>query len=285
MSEMMKMGSKTKTKSKKNKKNKKNTRNKSQSMVQRPSKQVKRKRRRKKNMFLYYLIAFTLITTTFVVLSLTVFFKLEKINISGESIYSREQIIKETKFEESKNLLLLNTVKAKERILNNLTYVDTVEISRHLPSSINIKVTACKEFANLKTDNGFVVIDKNGKVLKKGLAAKKDKLLLVKGFKPKEVEENKIMTSIDENKEEMLSKILNEISKNKFEKITEVDINDKFDIIIVFDDRVKINVGSSQDLSYKIRYSKKIIEKEQEKNNKFKGSVTLRGQEATVLIE
>ena len=50
---------------------------------------AKRKRRRKKNYALYYIILFIFIVVAGIVLSLTVFFNIDAIQVEGNSRYSR----------------------------------------------------------------------------------------------------------------------------------------------------------------------------------------------------
>ena len=117
----------------------------------------KKKKRRKKNMSLYYLMTFITVSIALVVLSLTVFFKIETIKITGSANYTQEQIIAASGIIKGDNLIRLDIKKAQQSVLNNLVNVDTVKISRKFPSEIVISVTPCEPMASIESNGTYYV--------------------------------------------------------------------------------------------------------------------------------
>ena len=84
-----------------------------------------RKRRRGSFAFLYKLLAFVLICGA-IGLALAMFFKIEDIEISGNSRYSKEQIVAAAEVKPGDNLFLLNKYDAAARI--TMRYMDRFDV-------------------------------------------------------------------------------------------------------------------------------------------------------------
>ena len=99
------------------------------------------KKKRKKS-FLKKLCVFFLIVAiiVMVVLSLTIFFPVKSIVVRGNTLYSKEEIIKASGIEKNKNLWLTGS-DAEENIPVKLPSISNAKISRKLPGNIIIEVT------------------------------------------------------------------------------------------------------------------------------------------------
>ena len=237
---------------------KKNTQNK-----QRVSQAPKKKKRRKKNMSLYYFMIFVFVSSALVILSLTVFFKVEKITVSGSSTYSKEEIIAASGIRIGNNLIRTDTKKAEQDILNTLVNVDTVKIKRKLPSEIKIEVTPTVASAIVEYNGTYNVISKNGKVIEDKLSAPKSNLIVIVGYDPENVELNKVIKSKDENKDRIVKQLLEEFKELNFTNITKIDISDRMNIKFTYQDRIEVELGTSSELSYKVKFIKAIIDEKQ----------------------
>ena len=76
-----------------------------------------------------------------IIFVMSVFFKITKIEVSGNSLYSAEEIIAASGIEEGDNLFFVNRIAAGSRVVVKLPYVDSVKISRGLPNRVTIEVT------------------------------------------------------------------------------------------------------------------------------------------------
>ena len=98
--------------------------------------EIKRGKRRKRNMSLYYATVILIVMVIFAILSVTVFFKVENVIVTGSSIYSVQEIVSVSGIEGGENMIRKNMGKAAERITEQLIYIETAKISRKLPSSV-----------------------------------------------------------------------------------------------------------------------------------------------------
>ena len=112
----------------------------------------KKRRRRKQNLSLYYAAIFFLVAVVGIILSLTVFFNVKEVTVTGNSIYTNNDIILSSGIKTGDNLIRLSSSRAEKKIVSSLPYVDTATITKKFPDKVEIEVTPSKEFANIKLD-------------------------------------------------------------------------------------------------------------------------------------
>ncbi len=235
----------------------------------------RKKRRRKKNMSLYYLTVFVVVSSALVVLSMTVFFKIDNIKVSGSSVYSKEQVIAASGIKKGENLIRADIDSAKDNILKTLVMVDDVKIKRKFPSELTIEIVPSESAAQLKNGDEYIVISRNGKILEDKLTAPKSDLQIIEGYDPVSVKPNTIVKSKDDKKDTILKEFLTEIEKLDFKGIDSIDISDRLNIKFKYQNRIDVELGSSQDLEYKINFVYLTIK--EKVTDEFKGKIVMRG--------
>ncbi len=234
-----------------------------------------KKRRNKKNLILYYIIFGVIIVATVIILSTTVFFKLEAVNITGESIYTSEEINAVVDVNEGDNLFAIDVFEIEETILATFPAIETVNVRRRLPSSIEISVTPCVKMAELEQDGEYYLISEGFKVMGMRSEIPTSETIVIYGFEANEITFGQKITSVDPNKEETLNEILTALEENEFTEITDINIEDRLNIVLVFDNRIPIELGSSYDIDYKIQIIKQTINELVEDD--FVGKLTMVG--------
>lgn len=223
------------------------------------------KRSRKKNAMLkyYILIAFFIICIGFS-LCVTFLFNINNIAIGRwqESKYSREEIAEASGISGGDNLIRLNTEKVRENILNTLEFVDDAEVVKSFPNGVIINITPSINAAYVECKGGYMLISEGWRIL--GLFDKTDddNIIIVKGFDPQSNVEKTVMTSNDNDKNEALKVILDEIKKQNIQKIKYIDLTDKYDIVINYDNRILIKIEKADDIEYKLRFAYQIVKDE-----------------------
>lgn len=129
--------------------------------VSRPS--VKRRGRRG----LYWVSALALTALVGLVLSLTVFFKIGEVSVSGDSPYTQEQVVQASGIEIGKNLWLLDTGEMAAAVKESLAYAERVSVKRRLPSTIVIEVAAPEITAAAEISGGMCLISGEGRILER----------------------------------------------------------------------------------------------------------------------
>ncbi len=235
----------------------------------------KKRRRRRQNLSLYYAIMFFLVAAVGIILSLTVFFNVKEVTVTGKSIYNDNDIILSSGIQTGDNLVRLSSSKAENKILLSLPYVDTVMITKKFPDKVEIEVTPSVEFANIKYESGYLLISSSGKILSYSAAAKSGYPIII-GCENENFEPGSLVEIADEeNNNAFYSLIETMIAEGVTEKITEIDVSDRYNISIVYDDRIRVELGSLNDISYKLRFSYMLITEKISINKK--GTLYMKG--------
>lgn len=126
----------------------------------------RRRRRRGSRGFLFKLLSLLVICGVIVV-SLTLFFKVDTVQITGEHRYTDQQILKISEIETGDNLFLMNKFNIAEKLLQKLPYIESVRISRKLPDTLLIQVTECTDTLTLVQEGQAWRISPSGKIVEK----------------------------------------------------------------------------------------------------------------------
>lgn len=236
-------------------------------------KKLKRKRKMKKAAAL---IALALVIVCIsVILVLTVFFKVNKIVISGPDVYPDNKIIEQSNIELGSSLFGVNEKEINELLTQRLPYIKSVKITRKLPDTVNVQITSTTEIAAVSYGTGYVLVDETGKVLSKASTEVNDGVAVVNGVKVKSCDEGKVISFDSEEITENFILLIQEIKSNGLEGITEIVLADNKEFKAVYDNRIIIKFGSMDDLEVKIQRAKYAIDKENQNNPYYEGVLDL----------
>lgn len=143
----------------------------------------RRRRRRGRFGFLYKLLSALLIFAA-ILTGCVVFFRVNRIEVYGQSRYTQEEIVEASGVEQGQNLFLINKPQLVDRVLTHLPYVDELSISRRLPDTLVIAVTECTPVAALEWDGAWWVLDAKCKLLEQGDAAVAQGKAVIRGITP-----------------------------------------------------------------------------------------------------
>lgn len=219
----------------------------------------KRVRRRRRNVPLYCFLIIIFVMGIGILLSVTLFFNINKINIKGEVDYSNEDIIRMSGISIGDNMVRMDTQKVGNNILNSMIYIEDVNINKKYPDTLEINVTKCVAAANIQFGNEYILVSQKGKILDK-VDSPQDDLIIVNGFEPAAETLGTYLTSNDEQKTEIYFEIFEYITNNQKNKIRNVDITDKYDIIINYDDRINFELGNANDITYKLKLAETVFD-------------------------
>ncbi len=220
------------------------------------------RRKRRRNMSLYYFIAVVFIIMALIFLSLTVFFNIKTIKITGTDLYSDEQIIQIAGINENDNLFRIDISQMRTDILNSFPYLEDITIKRKLPSTLTFTAVQAVPAANIMNeDKTFCVISTTGRIVETGVLEKKADLVTVTGMDLKVKDLGKTYQDKDSMKTTILSQILSEINTLGMSKLNTINLTDRKDIKMEYDGRLDIEIGSSVDLAFKIKYVNSVIQK------------------------
>ena len=225
-------------------------------------KRYNHKRRRGSLSFLYKLLAFVLICTA-IALALTLFFRIRTIDVSGSQRYSAQEIIDAAEVQVGDNMFFLNKYKASEQITAALPYVETVRISRQLPSTLVVTVTECTAPAAVSQDGKLWLLSGDGKIADQKTGDGKQ-YALVKGLS---LLEPQVGTAIQVPEEEqpaaqLLLTLLGLLrDKSMLSDVQTIDLSDNASVVMRYLDRFDVTFRWDADFDYKLDYLLAVVER------------------------
>ena len=201
----------------------------------------------------YPVITFVIIVFA-VIFAMSVFFKVAKITVTGNSAYTEQQIIDASGIGTGDNLFFINRIAAGSRITAKLPYIETATITRGLPNRVTITVTESQALAYIPLGNDQWTIDRTCKILGKAEGTAAAKLIRVDGitlYHPT-VGDLASTEAQDAAKITYLADILDQIqTRSMQEYITGIDMstisNPSFDYL----GRFTVKLGSDENVEYK----------------------------------
>lgn len=237
--------------------------------------QRRQKNRRKK------IIIRTLIGIIFlcvgVILALTLFFNINKIVISGDKVYSDKEIVDASGVNMGDNLIFLSKTALNEEISSELAYVGSVKIKRRLPSTLEIIVTKTDAYMAVASDGYYILLDRNGKVLEKDLETVGENIVLANLGEINSIEVGKTIVLKEEKVFTKLNDVLTECENVGITEITTIDLSDIYNIKLIYQGRITLELGETDkdNLNSKLALGKAAIERQDEENNLYRGTINL----------
>ncbi|MBR2916360.1 MAG: FtsQ-type POTRA domain-containing protein, partial [Clostridia bacterium] len=214
----------------------------------------KRKARKRKRIFvvLCFIVSCAAILT---VIFKAPFFNITKIEVEGEKILTKKQILDKADIEVGANIFSVSMSGIKNRV-KTLSYADEVEVKRAFPSIVKITVKECVPRAYIACGKKYALIDYSGKILELSKENKKYNVMTINGIK---IQSPVVGDYMENEKDERIKNCIDALTileENKtIEKVRLLDFTKLTGIKINYDDRVFVNCGSFDsydDFKYKL---------------------------------
>lgn len=220
---------------------------------------AKRMRRRRRLMPLYIFTVLLLTACVGMALSMTVFFNVTTIEMSGSAPkYTPSEIVEAGGVCKGDNLLRMDTDKIEENIESELIYVESAEVQKKYPDAVVIEIKECRESYNIFFDNGILLTSSSGKIIANSAEAA-DNLPVIYGFNPTVLTPGQHIASSDQTKDEIFDAFVRIMNTELSVPITSIDMSDKYNIVVVFDNRIEFSMGNWNEISYKITLAEAVI--------------------------
>lgn len=242
--------------------------------------QKHRRQKRKRNYTLYYIILFLFLSTTGIVLSLTVFFNIETIQVQGSEQYTQEEVLSLLDIEEGDNLLRINTGEAEDTLLRELTKADSVSVSRAFPNGLRVTVTDGVPSAQLEHDGIYYVVSQSGRILSVMDGPETGSGILISGINLTGAAEGDYVDDVQQRIWEEACAAAEEADEPEPEKpddiqdlrtffaalktaeysgVTAVDLTDDLSLTLYWENRIQVLLGSFSELDYKLAFAKTLL--------------------------
>ena len=197
-----------------------------------------------------------------VVFGVAIFFKVNTVEVQGNTVYSAEQIIEASQIRQGDNLLTVNKALAVGNIKAALPYVEDVSIARSLPDGIIIQVReSVISFAVMTDTNACWLIGPSGKALERIEPAAFNENPHINGLL---ISSPTAGDSVSSPAPTALAAALDVMKQldgtGLLEHIRVIDVEKEYDITLWYDERYEIKLGGTDEMAYKIRYLCSILE-------------------------
>lgn len=192
------------------------------------------------------------------VFGVTVFFQVNTFEIHGVENYSEDAVIIASGIELGQSILLVDKSKVASRINTRLPYVQSVQIERRLPGTVVITVTEGKAAASVRSEyDEYWLIDNKGKLMEQvneDRAASVTQISGVSALLPVAGDQIRLSQE-DQQRLDVALELLQQLERYDLaERIVSIDVTQLYNIVMYYTDQFEIQLGSTEELDYKIKY-------------------------------
>lgn len=202
---------------------------------------------------LYAFLSVVIIAVAIVV-GCIVFFKVQHVEVSGNSRYTQEEVVAVTGIQVEDNLFRLNKFKIYDQLIAQLPYIETVNIRRRMPDTILINVTETAPVAALNSTGVWWLMNENGKLLERvdGPGA----YLQITGLTLLSPSLGTIIAVDQEQrlqKESLLELMAALMGRDMLGGAQSIDLSDPSRLTMEYDHRLEVRIALADDFEYKAR--------------------------------
>ena len=185
------------------------------------------------------------------------FLGIKDIYCESNTKYTYEEIINSSEVKTGDNLLYLNKNKIKNNIYKKLSYIENVKIKKKFPNKIFIETELTNVKFNIFSENKYYLISKNSKILEEREEPITEYITIIGvNFSISDLGD---MIYEDPDIKNIIHEISDACESKNLNLIKSIDISDKNNIILNYDNRINILFGDYKDIEYKILTVSEII--------------------------
>ena len=210
-----------------------------------------------------------LVAIVVLVMCMTVLFNITSIKVAKTgAIYNANEIILASGLNNGDNMLRTDFEKAADRIEKNLPYVLEATVTKKLSGAVTISIKDTTAAMIMHTPDGYAIADIHGKVLEKVKELPENtKLMTIRTKGDFKAELGEKFYFADTAEQELYDEIVAHLKNaGLFEKITAIDISDKSSLKVEYQNRLRLLLGSADQLEVKLRGGVEVIAAEDSKD-------------------
>lgn len=243
-------------------KNNKNFMKKNNAAISKNQRKIAKKKKRVKRIIKWTSLALIIIAGAIFAFA-SPLFNITQIEVINTNLLSKDKVISLSGIKKDQNIFRFLKSDVIKKIKED-PYVQDVKINRQLPNKVQIDIEERQRNFSLEFLNGYAYINNQGYILE--ISQDKLNLPVINGASTEEnnITPGKRLEQKDLEKLEVAIKIMTIAKENELdEKVTSIDISNKNEYILYLESEKKtVYLGNQENLTTKMLYTKKIIEKE-----------------------
>lgn len=233
---------------------------------------------------------FLIVLILFILMMLGVYklvFVVKNIEITGNGIYSVEELLEASGIGEGINLYSFRASSVEKNITLNCPYVKNVEVDRTMPGDVKLTIVEDKAVFYADVFGEYKILSDNLRVLEtvKNNSDIPDDLIKLKLPQIKYSVSGRVLSFSSEKRDRGIRDVLeNVLTSPLADRITLVDLRDQFDITMVCDGKFQLVLGGDDNILYKLKTASKVLEDEMFKtDNKVRIDLTTDGKTGVII--
>lgn len=197
-----------------------------------------------------------------VIFGVAIFFKVNRIEVQGNTLYSAQEIIDASQIEKGENLLTLNKPAVVGNVRAALPYVESVSIARSMPDTVIIQVKESDLAFAARTDTNTIwLINGVGKALEKIDDTAIEEYPQILGLTLNNPTSGAAVTATSPGSLSAALAVIGALDGTGIlDHVASINVEKEFDIVLQYDDRYEILLGGTDELEYKINYLTVILD-------------------------
>lgn len=230
---------------------------------QRRASNGKRHRRREKAYWrLFYLLLVLFVLCAGVLLVANVFFKVEVVEVTGLTKYTAQEIIDASGIQVGDSLVKLKGEEIADKLTEAYSYIEQVKLHKKYPSTVTLEIVQATPVGAIEAYDGYILLSSEGVELERGVQQVPADVPVVKGLYISGDQSEEAKEEINQ-KTATLAALQKAMEEEGFTSLTDfnyIDITDRLNIVLVYQSRLRIELGSESQLNYKLKFLKKAID-------------------------
>ncbi len=221
----------------------------------------RRIKNKKRKYMLYYLLVAIILISVSSILSLTVFFKVEYLNLKCNLKKNRtNQLLTQINVKIGDSLILVNSDKIIKNLMQMWNTLGDITIEKKFPNTLNINCVFNKLTFILETDqNQFFGVSKSGRLIKQFIKEPRYSNLLTIKLKTNNIYKLGNFINLNDKEIKLINQIIKEITLANLKNITKIEIETLNKIQITVDYRIKIKIDNLSTVNQLLQSSSEII--------------------------
>ena len=229
--------------------------------------EMRRRRRRRRWIAFFFVV---LLMAVGFILSVTVLFKvkhivvenLDKTTPANTGIYTEDAILGALAVPMEENLFGFSAADKQAEMELQLPYLETIQVRRRLPDTVVVQVAPATESWCAKTTSGWVILSEGLKVLKVQ-ADQPDGLPLITGLGVSAPTAGRRLATATQAQSGQIADLMEQLyAQGLAEGCTRIDMGLGTDAYFVYEGRVKVLLGTFNNLDYKVSVAALLLKNE-----------------------
>ena len=186
---------------------------------------------------------------------MTLFFQVEQIMVRGNHLYTAAEIADASGISPGDNMVTIQKANAASMIRSKLPYVSSVHIERNLPGTVEILVTETNiSFAIKARNQTWYMVSPDGMVQDEIQSAHSSDYPNVKGLILSDPKPGNAISGESQKRETVIKLMQLLVQYNLAMDTVYIDVTETHNILLKYGEKYEVQLGTSDELDYKIEY-------------------------------